>query len=355
MIPLARPRRSPLRRLGRALLWLAGGVVVSVLGLLAPSAYVATMCRGTPVADAYAPILPPEHRRAEARTLLTYPEWHIVYAYEDYAETIRTGAPHDYGYLGSIGQFWGSFCSLQRETAAHGGATWENTRTIHVIGVSFTAEMLLKAAYEETLGRLAYGLFGRGHLDDVSARQAADYGAFLHQVPWYRWDFPRDAAELAAESTGSARDRERLVALGFEYGAKARYARVIAAAVASVGFDQLTMRSVVSGVAIPDLERIEGVMVISQLAQGVEIETPRYAAFTGIARAIGAAGGAFVEIAGNDDILVTTLSDGAQDGVVHQFPRQGSGSWRQLRLVKVGDLAALLADPTAGVEHVYDY
>ena len=70
-----------LGRLLRRVLLLA---VLLVLGLLSPVAYVELLCRPGPMAGAAAaPILPPEHRRPESNTLLTYPEWHIVHAYED--------------------------------------------------------------------------------------------------------------------------------------------------------------------------------------------------------------------------------------------------------------------------------
>ena len=115
---------------------------------------------------------------------------------------------------------------------------------IYTIGVSFTAEMLMKAAYEETLGRVAVWLRGpeRAELDEVSARQASDYARFLQQVPWYRWDFDRDRAELSAGA--GFRNAERRLALGLEYRAKAAYARVIAAAVAGMVPDALRMRVV---------------------------------------------------------------------------------------------------------------
>ena len=42
----------------------------------------------------------------------------------------------------------------------HGGADWDTRSMIHTIGVSFTAEMLAKAAYEETIGRATAWLRG---------------------------------------------------------------------------------------------------------------------------------------------------------------------------------------------------
>jgi hypothetical protein len=349
-----------MRTLLRGLGWLLLGLILAVVALLSPVAYVELACRGAPVADSYEPLLPPEHRRPESATLLTYPEWHIVHAYEDYAEVIRTGDPQDFDYLSSIGGFWSSFCSLSRATAVHGGADRDYQTMVDVIGVSFTAELLLKAAYEETLGRVATWVRGPGRspLDDLSARQAADYAGFLQQVPWYRWDFRASAAELDAGSTGAFRDRERDLALGLEYRAKAAYARVIAGAVAATGGDDLTMRSIVAGLSPEELGGLEGVTVIAERPDGVEVGTPRYRAFTDLAKVLAARGADFVEIAGNDDILVTTIAENGPTGgptVLAALPRQGNPGLRELRLVKVVDLADLLREEGAGVEHIHDY
>ena len=348
--------RTLLRWMGRLLVVL----LLVVVALTSPVAYVELACRSTPSVNRYEPILPPEHRRPESATLLTYPEWHIVHAYEDYAEIIRTGDPQDFDTLRAVFGFWSSFCSLSRAAAAHGGADRDYQTMVDVIGVSFTAELLLKAAYEETMGRLATWVRGeeRSPLDDLSARQAAGYATFLQQVPWYRWDFRTSAMELEDAATSVFRDRERDLALGLEYRAKAAYARAIAAAVAATGRDELTMRSIVAGLPPGDLEPIEGVTVVGERPEGVEIETPRYAAFTEIAQALAVRGTDFVEIAGNDDILVTTVGDARalnDPTVLASLPRQGKGGVRELRLIKVADLAELLRDEGPTVEHIHDY
>jgi hypothetical protein len=360
--PPARPARKRgflhgLARLIRRLLWTA---VIAVLGLLAPVAYVELFCRGEPLGDNHQSLLPPEERRPESNTLLTYPEWHIVHAYDDYAEVIRTGDPHDFGYLRAIGGFWSSLCSLNRVAAEHGGPSPDYRTMVHVVGVSFTAELLLKAAYEETVGRVATWIRGpqRSRLDDLSARQAAGYASFLQQVPWYRWDFDADREALDAAATGGVRDQERALALGLEYRAKAAYAQAIAAAVAATGGDTLTMRSIVSGLSPEALEAFADVTVIGERPEGVEIETPRYRAFTKLARTLARAGGDFVEIAGNDDILVTAIAEAPAAGeatVLASLPRQGNPGVRELRFLRVADLGDLLRDDRVAVEHIHDY
>jgi len=334
-------------------------VVVLILGLLAPVAYVETMCRPTGADRPHTPLVGADWQRPEGRTLLTYPEWHIVHAYADYGAVIGNFDPHDFGFLSSISGFWSSTCALSKVSGEYGGFNGVIKQTIYTIGVSFTAELLLKAAYEETIGRLFTLLRGDGRapLDDLSARQAADYAVFLQQVPWYEWDFTRDAAELDAAATEAFRDRERRVALGLEYRAKAGYAKLIAAAVAAVGDDKLRLRAVVSGLGSEDLAALPEVTVIETLPEGIVIETPRYRAFTRLAAVIAAEGGSFVEIGGNDDILFTIITfQPVAEGALHSFARQGNPGYRHLILLPVSDLAdALRALPEGALEHIHDY
>ncbi|MBA3908547.1 MAG: hypothetical protein C0524_01405 [Rhodobacter sp.] len=334
-------------------------VVVLILGLLSPVAYIETMCRPEGSAEVRTPLVGSDWQRSEGRTLLTYPEWHIVHAYADYAEVIRAGDPHDYGFLPSIGGFWSSTCALSQASGPHGGFPWETKQMVYTIGVSFTTELLLKAGYEETLGRLFAALRGdtRAPLDDLSARQAADYAVFLQQVPWYRWDFTNDAAELDSSATSALRDRERRLALGLEYRAKAGYAKVIEAAVAASGADQLRLRAVVTGMEDASLAALPDVQVIESLPEGTVIETPRYRAFTRMAEAIAAAGGDFTEIGGNDDILFTMISDQPSvEGAIHSFARQGNTGFRHLVLIPVSELAETLRNlPEGALEHIHDY
>ncbi len=350
-----------MRRLARWLLRLVAVLVLLVVALLLPVAYVELACRGEAVPDTYASLLPPEDRRAESRTLLTYPEWHIVHAYDDYAKVIAIDDPHDFGYFRAIRTYWSSLCALNEQAAAHGGVDGETKQLVYVIGVSFTAELALKAAYEETVGRVFTWFRGPEHapLDVLSAKQAAAYATFLQQVPWYKWDFEADIAALTAAETDAMRDHERRIALGSEFGAKAGYAGVIASAVAATGADELTLRMIVTGADAETLGALEGVTVIAERPEGVEIETLRYRALTHLLERMAAQDIDVVEIAGNDDIMLTMISDDpTMHGAIFNFARQGYGDYRHLLLVKVPELMNTLraiATKSAHVEHVHDY
>ncbi|WP_367277981.1 hypothetical protein [uncultured Roseobacter sp.] len=333
-------------------------LLLLVVMLLIPVAHNEIACRGESTSNDYAAILPSEHHRPESRTYLTYPEWHIVHAYDDYAQVIATGDPHDFGFLQGIHGFWASLCDLSKTSGQHGGFPWETKQMVYVIGISFTVELVFKAAYEETVGRAVVWFRGptRAPLDDLSASQARGYATFLQQVPWYRWDFLSDAAALEAAAATGLRDRERQIALGLEYRTKAAYAGVISAAVENIGPDALTLRMIVTGYSGPAQE---GVTVVAQRDEGTELETLRYRALTELMLSMAQDGTDFVEIAGNDDIMLTVLADTAQfEGARSSMRRQGYGDYRHLVGLKVRDLGdRLRAFLAAGVtvEHIHDY
>ena len=353
-----------MRRLLRGLWKLFKYALVTALlvvaGLAAPVAYIETSCAPKGEVEPYEALLPAESHRAEGRSLLTYPEWHIVHAYEEYAEVIRTEDPHDFNYLSSIGGFWSSLCSLSEASGPQGGFPGEFKSTIYTIGVSFTAEMLAKAAYEETIGRATAWARGtpRSALDDLSASQAKDYSQFLRQTPWYKWDFITDAAALEAHPAATPRDAERRVALKLEYKAKAKYARVIAGAVANMKPDALRLRMMITGLNAMEIGAYEGVRVIQRRTEGTVIETPRYRALTGLMKRMADDGANFVEIAGNDDILLSVLSDAPLEGALYSAPRQGFEDMRHLMITKVTGLAQLLRqleERDLQLEHIHDY
>ncbi len=334
-------------------------LLMLVLTLAAPSLYVETMCRpsGEP-----APATPlSSETRPEIRTLLTYPEWHIVHAYDDYATVIDQGNPHDFGYLRAIAGYWSSLCTLTRASGELGEIDGGTRQLVHVIGVSFTFEMLMKGLYEETIGRAATWVRGpqQTRLDNLSALQAADYAAFLQQVPWYRYDFRGDAATLNAAATDAFRDQERAFALGFEHLTRAAYADVIAQAVAATGFDDLTLQMVVTGLTPAQIEAVEGVTILRDAPGGVEIETPRYRELTGILANWADQGATFLDMAGNDQIMFTAISDTPDvPGALASLDRQGYGDTRHLFLIPVTSLAeALRGLDSAGLrlEHIHDY
>lgn len=356
-----------MRRLLKGLAWVAGGLLVVLLLLLSPVAYVETFCRGSAEARGGTPLIAEAYRRPEANSYLTYPEWHIVYAYDGLAEVLKSGDEHRFPYLASIRDFWSADCALTREADRRGGADGETRLMIATIGVSFTLEMLLKGAWEETIGRLTALWRGptKTPQDIVARDMAADYAAFLRHTPWYAYAFRPWTEKLwAAPVDGLVRGWERRLALGAEWSAKSGYAELIGGAAAAGPPAALTIRSVVSGLPAATLAAIRDVKVVGEQARGLLIETPRYARFTQILAQIARAGGTIEEIAGNARVMVSlTRAPGADAGplpgkVLLRLRRNGFAGDRVLAAVPIADLAPLLrAEPLAdpGIEHIYDY
>jgi hypothetical protein len=354
--------------LRRVLKWSLIGLLVATLLLMLPVAWVELGCRDQATTQSYEPLLTdPAVQRREANTYLTYPEWHIVFAYDGLAYALKSGDEHSFDYVDSISSFWRSTCALTRVASQHGGADWDTRSMIHTIGVSFTVEMLAKAAYEEIIGRATAWLRGgrKTAQDVVIASMAADYAAFLRQTPWYQYPFNRKVDELwAAPVNQVVRGWERRLGIGLEFEAKAAYAKVIAGAVAATAPAQLVIRSVVSGLDATVLGGMPDVTVIGERGDGFEIETPRYDRFTHILADIARRGGTIREIAGNDEIMVSiTVPEGVDVGVAHgavilRMKRDGVPGERLLVNVRMPELALFLNNyplGEPGLEHVFDY
>lgn len=338
--------------------WLRRGVLACVffaLALLALPLWNRTNCV-SPVQNApHASSLAPEHHHAEVDTLLTYPAFHITGEREAYAQTLRRGDPHNFEYLTSIAGYWSALCAITRQAGAHGG-TEGRLRDVYSAGLGFTADMLVKAAYEETLGRVATWVRGRApsRLDDLSAEQAALHAEFLLGAPWHAWDYGADIATLRDASAQSFRDWERRAALSVELGAKARLAEQFG----SPQPEAQELRFVVRGIAKDDLSDIAELSVVETHANGIEVALTKRQNLTPVFEAITEAGGRFVDVAGNDDILFSATSNGPAYGAFHTYMRPVHGDRRHLFLVKVRDLARLLRSLEGRqlhLERIYPY
>lgn len=349
-----------MRPWARALLVLGGLALVGIGGAVG---YIEVGCRGTPQAGKYRAVMPT--RRPEARTWLTYPEWHIVYSADSLGRHLAAGRPpSSYDYRGDIKSFWTSYCAVNRATSGLSGAG-EAKQMIYVIGISFTVEMAVKMLWETTIGKLTEGIGGWSSPEDRwSTHVQQRYGTFMHETPWYAFPFRRafDGLWRGSAEGHHVRHWERRVALSAEYGVKALYAKAIGAA-AGLQPDDPRMRFV-ARTTPAQVRAIDARLEPVASQNGLTIvETPRYAQFTELLGKMARANVELVEIAGNDDIFVTLLQpanakrpSGTQLMIMPLADRPG---WHRVGVtVKVSQLLPLLRDTTARggrVEHVYDY
>jgi len=331
--------------------------------ILWPILYIELGCGpSATTATGYKPLLANKtDRRPEARTLLTYPEWHIVYSAESLGRHLRDKPPSGYRYFRDIGSFWSSYCALNQ--AADPGDAGDAKIMLYTIGISFSAEMGVKAAWENTIGRLFEAVGGyRSPEDRYAAEVQQRYGAFMHETPWYRFPFGQAFTGLWSSDFGGVRGIERRIALSLEYGVKTGYAKLIGwASGTTLGADEVRMRLVLAATPAQIAAIDPRLKILSGSANGTVVDAPRYAQFTDLAQKIAAAGIAFREIAGNDDIFITVLapaSTPAGKPLLSMKLGDRPGWERRGYMVKVPALSATLATlraEGATLEHIYDY
>ncbi len=359
------------RFLWRWLLRAFVALVLVAIALAAPAVYVETSCRGTPASGPYEPILVnPGWQRNEAASFFSYPEWHVAYTQQGLAQSLQGGADASgFDYIEAITGFWRSACALNRtaESDSASELPLEARIPMYVTGASFTFGMAMKALYENTVGRAAEAL--RGHektpQDRFDAQVTADYARFLERSPWYDYDFIKAVRGLWAEPvTEPMRGWERRIALSGEWLAKAGYAEVFAATLATPAKPQSKIRTVVRNVPPSQLSELGGIEIAGAGYQWVLIETATGPQYLSLLERIAAIGGEIAEIAGNDDIMVSVLSENKRmtppDGtkIIATIPRPGMGGYRHLLEIRTASLSQLLRSLSQGnirLERVYTY
>lgn len=357
----------------RALRWLKRiGIALAVIVVLCaiPILWIEAKCMGSLPKEqqTHRAILPQDDRRNLVDTYLTYPEWSIVHAYEDFAGVARQSGEFAFRYFDSIAGYWRSLCSLSAVASAKGDVTGDMKTMLYVIGISFTGEMGVKGAYEKTVGKLTEWIRGaKPTPEDLFAYKVNDdYAAFLRQTPWYEFPFGKTLAQFWRETSWSTpsyvRSLERRVALTMEYGVKAGYAWLIAQG-AALSPAKLTIRSVIgNGDPVPGAD----IKVIEQRTDGTAvIETPRYRAFTQILLGLMERNRKIAEIAGNNEIFVTVLAkDGAPfaTGDARELivvPLQARPGFTRrgysVRLETLPGFVQALRQAGGEFEHAYDY
>ncbi|MEM6461751.1 MAG: hypothetical protein AAF724_07545 [Pseudomonadota bacterium] len=341
------------RRIGRMMKWLLIAIFLVAVVLAIPVVYVEAACVQPPQEDSYEPIVAnPVSERSEADTYLSYPQWHIVHAHEGIANVLKDGDAHDFDYADSVVGFWKSFCDLNSVASQNGAEDIRQRLPIHARGAGFTLEMMLRAGYEETLGRLF--AIGRGDekapQDRKAAEIAADYARSL-QSPGHSYDFD-DAVDVLWDEplTHPLRGWERRIVLGGALKAKAAYMGLINGTDGASARVGSPTRSVITGVSADRLSQIEDVAVVEKHAHYSVIETRQLKTFNEAFLAVAGEGGRVLEIAGNDDIMVSVIGpmpDPATSIAGHEIitlvNRDGFDGKRALLKVKITELASLAA------------
>ncbi|MER8782611.1 hypothetical protein NKI39_18590 [Mesorhizobium sp. M0664] len=370
-----------LKRIIKAILWL---VVIVVLIPIAGLAYgfLTTPSLDTTPLPGVAEGAPPKaladkiraeipgYQRPEESTFLTYPEWAIVYAAREYAGFVDKKQPSGFPYLSYIGRFWQDYAMVIRASSTY-KFNLDNHQMLVVIGTSHTIEHAIQWAYENTIGRVTEAIAGkRTAVDIYQAKVAADYAGFLDQVPWYQFPYAEKRAGLfavqPAADDSAVRTSERKLAFGLADTIKQGYADLIKSALAATTDPALLDIHVWAKGPVGEVTRNEPDTLLERDlgADGAIFVTRRYQVFTDMIPRLIGKGVSFVEIGGNDEIMVTMLSndeinvpEGARTLFSYPLPAQPSTRRTGLTVAvrKLHIVLPALMTAGARLEHVYDY
>lgn len=315
----------------------------------------------------------PQYYRPESKTYLTLPEWYIVYSTDEYAAFLRDHRSGEFPYFKAVGQYWQSYVDVCRVIQGRYPFNSDSQFTLAFIGISFTAENMLKGVYEGTISRFTEWISSdTPTAEEVYAAQVAqEYGEFLHMTPWYFFPFGEKLKGLWNETSlwgpDPLRKWERKFALTIEYGGKLLYGGFTkwGAQATYGGADVEKIYAVTTGVTDDMLnDDFEVIQKIDDQKQLIRIT--RFEYFSDTVPGLTERGVQFIEIAGNDEILFTLLGPQNADYAfehgkyLFDLPILTRPSLTRAAIkVRVADIGPFLQElksrPDIKFEHMYDY
>lgn len=246
----------------------------------------------------------------------SYPEWYIVWSYEERAQYLKNNLPSGFPYFASIGHYWRSYCFICGLTQSRHQFNFGDHLSSFVLGGSFAVEYAIRGAYEQSVGRFSEWT-SRHQLveeDAYAAGVAREYADFVYVRPFYEFHFAHALRELWKQTTlwgtHPIRKWERKFILSVDYGLEAAYAEILeAASHLTYGVESADTYAWITNATPSVLQDFPRVKQLKSLApDSYVVIIPRYQEFTDLAAKLAQRGVLFVEIAGNDEIMVTVIA-----------------------------------------------
>ena len=316
-----------------------------------------------------------KNRRPVEDSYFSYPEWYIVWSYEERAQYLPKNLPSGFPYFASIGQYWKSYCFICGLTQSRHQFNFGDHLSSFVLGGSFALEYAIRGAYEQTIGRLSEWTSSHELVEEdaYAARVAREYADFVYIRPFYEFHFAHALAQLWKETPlwgkHPIRKWERKFILSVDYGIEAIYAHAMLFAshitYGAESDETYTWIENAPETLSRDFPRIKNMKQLGP--QSFVVGIPRYQEFTDRAVELAKRDVLFVQIAGDDEIMLTVVAPKnwsydlpASDGSLlftEDFLTQ-SGVKRIALECPVRALHSALnnfASRGIKIEHIYDY
>ncbi|HET8921562.1 MAG TPA: hypothetical protein VFN26_01050 [Candidatus Acidoferrum sp.] len=322
-----------------------------------------------------APDIGEKNRRPLEDSYFSYPEWYIVWSYEERAQYLPNNLPSRFPYFASIGQYWRSYCFICGLTQSRYQFNFGDHLSSFVLGGSFALEYSIRGAYEQTVGRASEWTSSHEltEEDAYAARVAREYADFVYIRPFYEFHFAHALKQLWKETPlwgkHPIRKCERKFILSVDYGLEAIYAEALEkASHLAYGVESADTYTWIENTPeslFSEFPRVKKVKEVS--SQSYVAIIPRYQEFTDLAVKLASKDVHFVQIAGNDEIMITVV---APEEWSYDLPAsQGSLLFTENFLTQSGvkrialecpvrSLHSVLNHLASGgtkIEHIYDY
>jgi hypothetical protein len=366
-----------LRRLGRALTYLAAAYVLFLIVFFAICAFSKPDVGAISDDSDLTPLAPVavdfgSNHRPLADTYYTYPEWFIVWSYEERANFLeKSRLPSAFPYFSSIYRYWHGYCFICSLTHSRRQGNFGGHLMLVVIGTSFSVEYSIRGAYENTVGRLSERISGNNLTDEdaYAARVSRDYANFVNVRPFYEFHFARALKGLWTDTPfwgpHVLRKFERKGIFTLDYGLQSIFSEILQlASHLTYGVEPTETYASIDNASESVFREFPHICNVKELGNGVYlVSIPRYQEFTQTAVALARKDVHFEQIAGNSVIVVTAIAQGWRynspeerllfiDKVVTRYAQ------RVVVECRVTDLHLVLNDIASRgyvVEHVYDY
>ena len=310
----------------------------------------------------------PDYKRGEEQSYLALPEWYIVFNSEEYAEQISKHFPSTFPYWQSVKEYW-SLYSTTGKLAEKYPSNFGYKAMLWVIGSSYSAELLIKGAYENTIGRLTELLTSDSGTDEdrLIAEYNTKYGAFIHVRPFFEFSYWSCLKDFWSKTSffgeNFIRKTERKIWFSTEFLVKTIYGWAMGVGSgAAYGAEAERIMAIVNG---DEMIRSPHVKVLASENGSHLISVVRYDVFRDLVIELSATEDKLVEISGNRHIMFTVT--GKKGLLPETMKNSVAGVSRivtdanQERLLIAGPVSSLISNvkmmKEAGykIEHVFDY
>jgi hypothetical protein len=257
-----------------------------------------------------------DYARPEDDTYLSFPEWYIVWSYQEKADFQQSNLPSGFPYFSAVQQYWRSYHCIGRLAKGKYPINYGEEVMLIVIGASFSAEYNVKGTYENTIGRLSEH-FAHNQLTDedhYAYQVARQYADFVKIRPFYEFKFVREVPGLYTQNSWFGphflRKWERKLFLTFDYLAEGFYCWLIEKLThATYGHEPDRTYAWVEDLNDSLVSETPHMKLVKRIEPRAAIlDIPRYQEFTNIATTLSQHEVHFVEIAGNSQISISVIA-----------------------------------------------